>query len=118
MHEIDASRGLERTHVQISAELTDVVDPDLIADGLEHVDVRMCPPLHAVRLADQLCRERKGGGALADSRRPVEEVRVCGALGERGAQQALRLGLLRKDLEGVHGSPLRPPRPFGCRPRS
>ena len=38
-------------------------------------------------------------------------------IGEPGAQQPLRLGLLRKGLEGVHGSPPRPPRPHGCRPR-
>ncbi len=118
VEEIDAALGLEGPHVQVAAQLTDVVDADLVADRLEQVDVRVRPALHAVRLADELSREGDGRRALAHAGRSVEEVRVRGAIGERGAQQPLRLGLLRKGLEGVHGSPRRRRRVAGCRPRS
>ena len=51
----------------------------------------------AVGRADQLGRERERRPPLADAARAVEEVRVRGrVVGERRAEQALRLGLLRK----------------------
>ena len=107
MHEVDAAVGLERAHVQVAPQLADVVDADLVADRLEDVQVRMRAPLDPVAVADQLAGERDRGAPLADAGRPVEEVRVRGPFGERCAQQPLRLGLLRKALEDVHGSPLR-----------
>ena len=95
--EVDAAVGLERPHVQVAAQLADVVDADLVADRLDEVDVGMRAALDAAAVPDQLAGERDRGGALADAGRAVEEVRVRRALvGERGAQQPLRLGLLRK----------------------
>ena len=90
--------------MQIAPQLTDVVDPDLIADRLDDVEVGMGAATDAAGVADQLGRKRERCGSLADSRRAVEEVRVRGSLRDRGAKQTLRLGLLRKALEGVHGS--------------
>ena len=37
--EVDAALGLERAHVQVAAEVADRVDPDLVAERLEHVEV-------------------------------------------------------------------------------
>ena len=111
---IDAALRLERAHVQVVAQRADVADPDLVADRLELVDVRMRVAEHAVGLADQLRRERERRRALADPARAVEEVRVRGrVVGERGAEEALRLGLLRKRLEAVHGSSRRAARAPG-----
>ena len=105
--EVDAAVGLEWPHVQVVAELADRVDPDLVAEGLEQVEVRVRTALDAARVAEQRPREADRGAALADSRRPVEEVRVRRALGEGGVEQAASLGLLRKALEACHAPPSR-----------
>ena len=119
VHEVDAAVGLERPHVQVAAELADVIDADLVPDRLDEVDVWMRAALDAAVITDQLAGERDGGRALADARGAVEEVRVRGPFVRDGRpQQALCLCLLRKALEGVHGSPLRSPRAGGCRPPS
>jgi len=39
--QIDAAVGLERPHVQVVAELADRVDPDLVPEGLEHIEIWM-----------------------------------------------------------------------------
>jgi hypothetical protein len=111
--EVDAALGLERTHVQVAAQHPYVVDPDLVADRLQEVDIGMRSALDARRISDQLRREGDRGRALADARGPVEEVRVRGTLGEPRTQQPLSFGLLRKALEDVHGSPRRPRREDG-----
>ena len=51
--DVDAPIGLERPHVQVAPELADRVDPDLVAEQLEHVDVRVRAPEHAVALAEE-----------------------------------------------------------------
>ena len=53
----------------------------------------------ALAIADQLAREGDRRVSLPHSGRTVEEVRVRGALGERCAEQPLRLGLLRNAVE-------------------
>jgi hypothetical protein len=58
----------------------------------------VCIAQDAVRLADQLGGEGPGGGALADTGRPVQEIGMRRAFGERRAEEALRLGLLRQRL--------------------
>src|SRR6185312_3752495 len=117
--EVDAAVGLERPHMQVASELADVVDADLVPDRLDEVDVRMRPALDAATVSDQLAGKGDGGRALADAGRAVEEVRVRGPFVRDGRpQQALCLCLLRKAVEGVHGSPLRSPRAGGCRPPS
>src|SRR5215216_593138 len=65
--------------------------------------------------AEELARESERGVALPHSRRPVEEVRVRRALGERGVEQAAGLGLLRKALEACHAPPSPPRRRAGTR---
>ena len=37
--QVDAPVGLERAHVQVVPEPADRVDPDLVAEWLEHVEV-------------------------------------------------------------------------------
>jgi hypothetical protein len=88
--------------MQVAPERADRVDPDLIAERLEHVEVGVRTPRDPLALADQLAGEGEGGPPLADPARSVEEVGVCRAVGERGAQERLRLLLLRKGLEAVH----------------
>jgi hypothetical protein len=81
--------------VQVATELTDRVDPDLVAQRLEDVEVGMRAPLDATAITEHDARELVRGAALPDPGRPVEEVGVRDPLGERGAQQALGLVLLR-----------------------
>src|SRR5207245_11215522 len=76
----------------------------LVADRLEHVHVGMRAAEDALTLADELRRERERGGALPGSGRPVEEVCVRRSVGEGRGEQPLRLALLRKAVEAVHGS--------------
>ncbi len=101
--EVDAALGLERAHVQVAAELADRVDPDLVAERLEHVEVGMDTAADAVGVAQKLGGEGERGAALPDPARPVEEVRVRRPFGQRGAEEALGLVLLREGLEAVHG---------------
>ena len=97
--EVDAAVGLERPHVQVAPHLADGVDPDLVAQRLEHVEVGVRAPLDPRVAAEQLRRERERGRPLPHSRRPVEEVRVRRAFAQRRREQALRLGLLRNAVE-------------------
>ena len=46
--EIDAALGLERAHVQVAAKVADRVDPDLVAERLEDVEVGVDPPHDAL----------------------------------------------------------------------
>ncbi len=85
--------------MQVAAELAHLVDPDLVAVRLEDIQVRMCPARDPAGVAEQFPREGDGGYSLTHSRRAVEEVRVRGAVRERGSQQPLRLGLLDQGLE-------------------
>ena len=71
--------------MQVVPQRADVVDADLIADRLEHVNVRMRAALHPIGLADQLRREGDRGRALAHAGRAVKEVRVRGPFRQRGA---------------------------------
>ena len=63
--EVDAPVGLERAHVQVAAELADRVDPDLVAERLEHVEV-------GVRAAQRRGRARRG----ARRRTPIAAARL------------------------------------------
>ena len=96
---VHAVRRLERPHVQVAAECADLVDQHLVSDRLELVQVRVRLALDAAGVADHLAGEHRRRAALADSRRPVEEVRVRGPFGERCGEQPLGLLLLRKALE-------------------
>jgi hypothetical protein len=42
--QVHAPLRLERAHVQVAPHLADGVDPDLVAERLEHVEVGMRPP--------------------------------------------------------------------------
>ena len=127
VHEVHATIGLERAHMQIAPQLADRVDADHLAKGLELVEVWM----NLARGGEELTRERAREIALADALRAVEEVRVRGTealarrrrleavralpgrpspLGERGGEEALRLCLLAKGLEGGRGHGRRSPR--------
>ena len=113
--EVDAAVGLERPHVEVAPELPDRVDPDLVAERLEHIEVGMRTALDPARVAEEHAGEPERGAALPHSGRPVEEVRVRRALGEGGVEQPARFGLLRKALEACHAPPSRRPRPTGTR---
>jgi hypothetical protein len=103
--------------VQVATERADVVDADLVAHRLDHVEVGMRAALDARPLADQLRREGDRRRPLADAARTEEQIRVRGSFRDRGAEEALGLGLLRKGLEDVHESPLRSRRQSGRRPQ-
>ena len=113
--EVDAAVGLEGPHVQVVPELADRVDPDLVAERLEHVEIGVRAALDAAGVAEQRAREADRGAALPHSRRAVEEVRVRRPLGEGGVEQAPGLGLLRKALEAWHAPPSRSPRAASSR---
>ena len=97
--QVHAARRLERAHVQVAPQRADLVDQHLVADRLEHVQVRVRAALDAARVADQLAGEDGRRAALADPGRAVEEVGVRRPFRERGREKALRLRLLRKALE-------------------
>ena len=88
--------------MQVAPQLADVVDPDLVAERLEHVQVGVRTPGDAVVVAEQLGREEEREVALADAGRAVQEIGVRRPLAQRGRQEALRLVLLRDGLEVVH----------------
>jgi hypothetical protein len=74
--EVDAADRFERAHVQVATQLPDRVDPDLVPERLEHVQIRVRTALDRARIAEQgTLRIRARRGA---SLRPaaVEEVRV------------------------------------------
>jgi hypothetical protein len=102
LDDVDAALGLERAHVQVAAEIPDRVDPDLVAERLEHVEVGMDAAADPVRIAEELGREGDRRAPLPHPARPVEEVGVRRPLLEGGAQEALGLVLLREGLEAVH----------------
>src|SRR5436190_3422995 len=56
-HEVDTPLALERAHVQVAAQLAHVVDPNLLAERLEQVEVGMSAALDARVVAEQLRRE-------------------------------------------------------------
>ena len=99
MQEVDAPIGLEGPHVEVAAQLADGVDANHFAERLELVEVRM----HLTRRRQELAGERACEVALADARRPVEEVGVRRPFYEGGGEEALRLRLLAKGLEGGPG---------------
>jgi hypothetical protein len=81
--------------VEVAAQLAHRVDPYLVAQRLEDVEVRVRPAFHPPVAAQQLRREEDGRVPLAHAARPVEEVGVRGALREGGPEETLGLRLLR-----------------------
>ena len=113
--EVDAPVGFERAHVQVASHLSHGVDADLLAERLEHIEVGMRAASDSRVAAEQLGGKGERERPLAHSRRAVEEVRVRRPLGERRREQALRLVLLRKAVEGRQGSRARSRPAGGCR---
>ena len=105
--EVDAPVGFERTHVQVTAHLADGIDPNLVAERLEDVEVWVRPPDDPIGVSDQGAREEKGRAALPRSGRPVEQVGVSRPFDEGRSQEALRVLLFRQGLEAVHVPPSR-----------
>jgi hypothetical protein len=89
--------------MQVAAEVSDRIDPNLVAERLEEIEVGMGATRYAARIAEELAGERERGPPLPDPARPVEEISVRRTFRQRGAEEGLRLVLLRKGLEGVHG---------------
>ena len=112
--EVDAPVALERPHVEVVMESADLVDPDHLAERLDHPEVGMRPGVDPSRVAQQRAGQGQGGRVLPDPGRAVEEVRVRRMLGEGGLEQPLGLGLLGDVSEGGHGHPWRPRRPAGA----
>src|SRR5206468_1659506 len=96
---------------EVAAQLADRVDADHLAERFELVEVWV----DLARGVEELTRERAREVALADALRTVEEVGVGGAFGQRGGEEALRLCLLAKALEGGHGHGRRSPQVEACR---
>jgi len=69
--------------VQVAPHLANRVDPDLVAERLEDVQVGMRPPLDARVAAEQLGGKGQRRPPLADAGCPVEEVRVRGRVAQR-----------------------------------
>jgi hypothetical protein len=101
--EVDAALGLERAHMEVAPQAADRVDADLAAQRLEHVQVRMGAARDPRGIAEQFARERDRGAPFAHTAGAVEEVGVRRTFREGGAEERLRLLLLREGLEGVHG---------------
>ena len=85
--------------MQVAAQPADVVDANLVADRLEHVEIRVRPPLDTRVLAEQLGGEEQREVALADAGRAVQEICVRRSLRERGGEEALGLVLLGDGFE-------------------
>jgi len=85
--------------VEVVVQETDVVDPDLVAERLEDVQIRVGAALDALVLAEELGRERDSRAPLPDTRRPVEEIGVRGPFRQRRPEQSLRLGLFWNAIE-------------------
>jgi hypothetical protein len=81
--------------VQVAAELADRVDPDLVAERLEHIEIGVRAPFDPAAVAEHDAGELVRGPAFPDSGRAVKEIRVRDPIREGGPQQALRLVLLR-----------------------
>src|SRR5207253_6324025 len=113
--EVDTPVGFEGPHVQVAAELPDVVDPDLLAEGLEQIEVGMAAALDAGMVAEQLGGKAPRELALAHAGRAVEEVGVRRALLQGRCEQPLRLVLLRNGLEAAHAPPSQSPRALRSR---
>src|SRR5262249_23551677 len=105
--QIDAPFAFERTHVQIAPQLAHIVDPDLLAERLEEVEIGMAATLGARAGARQVRRQPTRKLWLADAGRAVEEIGVRRPLLERSRQQSLCLVLLRNGLEAAHVPPSR-----------
>jgi hypothetical protein len=88
--------------VEVAAEVADRVDPDLVAERLEHIEVGMDAATDALRIPKELGGKREGGAALAHSARSVEQVRVRRPVDKGSTEEALGLVLLREGLEAVH----------------
>src|SRR4029450_10514293 len=95
----DAAVALERTHVQVAAEFADVVDPDLVAVRLEHVQVGMGTTLGAVGIAEQLPGEGERGDPLPYAARTMKKEGGRGSFAQRGRQQLFGLRLLDQPFE-------------------
>ncbi len=87
--------------MQVVVQQADVVDPDLVAERLEHVQVGMGATGGATGVAEQLAGEGERRGLLADARRAMEQIGVRGAVSQRRLEQALGLVLLANAVE--HG---------------
>jgi len=72
--------------VQVAAQLAHVVDADLVADGLDDVQIRMHAACDARAFTDQLASEGYRRHPLSHARRSVEQVGVRGTLEEGGTQ--------------------------------
>ena len=91
--------------MQVAAQLAHVVDPNLLAERLEQVEVGMSAALDARVVAEQLRREAARELPLADAGWAVEEIGVRRPFLQRRRQQPLRLVLLRNGLEAAHVPP-------------
>ena len=85
--QVHPPRGLERPHVEVAAQLADRVDPDLVAERLEHVEVgwirwstRSSSPSAAAAKASAAWRLPVPGRARGAGRRALP-------LGERGSSR-------------------------------
>src|SRR4029453_17994438 len=92
--QVDTTIGFERPHVEVVMERADLVDANHLAARLDHPEVGMRAPVYPSRVAQPLGGDRAGCGWLAHARRPMEQVRVRGTVGERRLEQALCLDLL------------------------
>ena len=81
--------------MQVVAQSAHVVDPDHLAERLEHVQVGMRARLDAAGIAEERGREGERRRTLPDPGGAVQEIRVGGAVGEGSVEQALGLVLLR-----------------------
>ena len=76
-----------------------VVDPDLVAERLEHVEVGVRPALDASGSPSSSPANATRAARLPTPGGPWKRYACAGPSRERRAEQALRLGLLRKGLE-------------------
>ena len=112
---VHPARGLERPQVQVAPQLAHRVDPDLIAQRLEHVEIGMRAPADPRVALQQLRRECQGSPPLPHTGRPVEQVRVRRAFAHGRREQSLRLGLLRNAVEARQEPLARSRRRGACR---
>src|SRR5439155_741912 len=72
--QVDAAVGLERPHVQVVPELADGVDPDLISEWLEHVEIGVRASLYTGSITQECgrkCRRHRADSSGSISSKKV-----------------------------------------------
>ena len=116
--EVDAAIALERPHVEVVVERADLVDPDHLAERLDHPEVGVRPRVDAARVAEQRARERlRGRRACRRPRGPWKRYAWAGPSASAASSRRFASRCSGTSAKAAHGSPRRSRRRAACRRR-